>query len=233
MLESDVTTLKSLRITCRNFNTLIQSYGKSIRSRILSRNYSRDLIHCFELPWNGESPVQALFDTDREIQTAMWMAALRLAQRARSPNVHIWPHRHDCMQNDYRPALDIMTMWENIVEGLSLMWRLHEWAREEIRADFGKHVLRAAAYISDVTRNHSQLKNLEERILQRQICFIRGLADTKRTSLYFAFGYCVRFSTSCVCSRLKQTPGNKTMESFGWNSTQLRLESGGNDESNG
>ncbi|KAF1948156.1 hypothetical protein CC80DRAFT_498397 [Byssothecium circinans] len=182
IFESDIATLKHLRLACRNFNALIEAYGKSIHATALARAYTQDLVDSFDIRWRERNHLTALFITDGRIQEARWMAAVRL--RAAS---QIWPpdQYHD-------PTTNIMPMWECVVMGLGIMWRLHDCATQEMCLDFGHDALHSAAYMSDITIDYPQLEDFEKRILHKQIPVVENLTLAHRRSLYYALGYCVR-----------------------------------------
>ena len=118
VFESDVATLKHLRLACRSFNALMEAYGKSIHDKALAKAYTQDLADCFDIRWRESSHLTALFVADGRIQEARWMAAVRL-RAARN----VWPRRRSF--HDHYEIYDIMSMWEYVVMGLGIMWRLH------------------------------------------------------------------------------------------------------------
>jgi hypothetical protein len=87
---------------------------------------------------------------------------------------------------------DIMSMWELVVKGLGIMWRLHDCACQEIRLAFGTYAIQTAVYVSDITINYLEAKDLEERVLQRQMRLVQELSYAQRKSLYYALGFCVQ-----------------------------------------
>jgi hypothetical protein len=179
--ESDIATLKHLRLACRNLNALIEAYGKSIYAKALARAYTQDIVNSFDIMWHEKNHLTALFITDGRIQEARWMAGVRLrgANLTRPPN--------PC--TDATP--NVMSMWESVVMGLGIMWRLHDCATEEMCLDFGHDALHSAAYVSDITNDYPRLEDLEKRILCKQITVVENLTLDHRRALYYALGFCV------------------------------------------
>lgn len=185
VFESGIATLKHLRLVCHNFNALIQAYGKSIRAKDLDRQYTQEVVDCFDVLWREKNHLTALFVTDGRIQEARWMAAVRLRTVGNILRHRAWIH-------DLYPTYDIMSMWEYVVMGLGIMWRLHDYATQEICLDFGYDARHAEGYMSDITIDYPQLEKLEKRILRKQIIFVENLTMGHRKSLYHALGFCVR-----------------------------------------
>lgn len=76
VLEVDLNTLKNLRLTCRRFVALIDTYGTSIRNKLLYRSFPLQLVEYYVSKSQQKEPIKTLFDVHRKLDKATWMAAL-------------------------------------------------------------------------------------------------------------------------------------------------------------
>lgn len=191
ILESDVSTLKRLRLVSRGFYALIETYGKSINAKLSHSLYSNDLIECFTLAWHEECAVEALFDIDRRIRIARWMAALALKHTR-----HLVGPLQDWMQDPLCDAFLVfneLDMWNHITMGLGIMWRLAELGREQRHDSTVHNGLQAStAPVELLEQDLRSMAWLDNTISQAQITHIRNLAEMRRICLCFALEFCVR-----------------------------------------
>ncbi|PVH95450.1 hypothetical protein DM02DRAFT_675495 [Periconia macrospinosa] len=176
IFESDIATLKHLRLACRNFNALIEVYGISIHVKNLARAYTQDLVDCFDIQWRERNHLTACFITDGRILDARWCLHIYESSTVQTESTLFVPSYR------WMAAVRLRVTGYYPVMGLGIMWHLHDCATQEMCLDFGHDALHSAAYMSAITIEYPQLEDLEARILRKQIAFV---------GLFYALGFCV------------------------------------------
>jgi hypothetical protein len=190
-LQSDISMLKNLRLVCRSFYALIESYGFSIKSVILARLYSQDLIQNFALESHNDCPVKAVFDIDRRIRLARWLAALLLEFEETS--TPFWSEHNNSVQYSVR----LEDMWEYLTIGLGVMWRISDISRDLIEAEIG--LSPPWIPLSTITCGYPKVLELEHQILHLQTEYLHSVSEIGIRSFYFASKYFIP-SLYSICS---------------------------------
>ncbi|KAF1995573.1 hypothetical protein P154DRAFT_623925 [Amniculicola lignicola CBS 123094] len=188
MASPDIATLKNLRLTCRSIHGLMDSYGISIKSCILSREYDQETVASFKLAGHEHHPIVSIFDIQHRVQTARWIAALILRDR------RCWSPQAIVRIERYGPISKIRLedLWWHITLGIGMLWRLAEIARETIMAEHPETKLGLKTNISAATHTlpQSVVENLEQQILEAQKEYLDGLSTVEAHDIFRAEDYC-------------------------------------------
>lgn len=196
ILELDVPTLKSLRLTSRSFNQLIQSYPHSISTQLLGQVYAVELTENF-LPLEKEDvSIQTLFLADRRIKLARWMALYSLGPddlRVRRQAEYGSDTTHPSDLAPLNSLISFESLLRYITVGLGIMWSLSDIASRIIHEEFRLPVTSTRAQsLSTVTRGYERIWRLEQKVLQAQLSHLYKLDKTGAIALWIASGYCSR-----------------------------------------
>ncbi|KAF2107190.1 hypothetical protein BDV96DRAFT_589877 [Lophiotrema nucula] len=189
LLESDIPTLKQARLTCRSFRALIDAYSKSISSSLLTRRYPSEVKEHFTLVDHSMFAVNGLFEIDRRIHLARWMASFALKDL--EPGDLAWAEQWT--GRDLEDSLVLVTdLLGYVIAGLGAMWHLSELASIMVQKELQLSPRPRPLGLSAVTPRYQYISELERRVLDTQIAYLNTLSDYGKKGLYFALGYCVR-----------------------------------------
>ena len=181
ILESDVSTLKSLRLVNRSTYNLIAGYEHSICMNITKRRFSPSIVSRFYPRLSLKSSIKSLFLLEHRLQTAQWLSGVALEKYHEDydcygydcqghdcscGNIGITEQRGDCV----RAHVDI---------GWSVLWHLTDIA-EEKENTHGLEMPNPCGQRASRTRGYNSFRALESEILCEQLEFVNSLSFDER-----------------------------------------------------
>jgi hypothetical protein len=192
-LLSDIPTLGNLQLVCRSFHDLIEAYGNSIASAILSRSYAAEIISCFSIAKYERDPIKELRDINRRVCKARRMAALRL----RGAGCRDQPAADIHLQPDFQPMLYIPleTIFEFLTIGLGVMWNVSAIATKALRKyQPSLIVVKGGTKNFNLTRGlpSNTVVEIEDQILYAQKTYVQNLSRFEQQGFHYTYLQCIQ-----------------------------------------
>ena len=181
VLESDISTLKSLRLVNRSTYNLIAAYEHSVCTNITQRQFSPSIVNRFYPRLSLESSIKSLFLLEHRVQTAQWLSGVALEKYHEDDDCcgyNCYGYNCSCgnigvtEQRGERVRAHVNIGW-------SVLWHLTDIA-EERGNTHGLKLPESCGQRASRTRGYNSFRALESEILSEQLEFVNSLSFDER-----------------------------------------------------
>ena len=194
ILESDVSTLKSLRLVNRSTYNLIAAYEHSICTNITERRFSPSIVSRFYPRLSLGSSLKLLFLLEHRVQTAGWLSGVAVEKYHEDYDCYGYNCQgHDCCCGNIGVTEQRGDRVRYHVDiGWSVLWHLRDIA-EERENTHGLGRPEPCGQRAPRTRGYKSVRALESEILSEQLEFVNGLSYDERADYSL-----MRFFVGCA-----------------------------------
>ena len=181
ILDSDISTLKSLRLLNRSTYDLIAAYEQSICANIMKQKFSTGIIDRFYPRLSLKSSIKSLFLLEHRVQTAQWLSGVVVEKYHEDYDCYGYDCQgHNCSCGNIgvtEPRGDRVRAHVDI--GWGVLWNLADIA-EEIENTHGLRRPEPCGRRASRTQGYNSVQTLESEILSEQLKFVNNLSFDER-----------------------------------------------------